>query len=139
MSAHIWVSPPSKGSEYIFYRHPPDQRTLSRDLLLDWYINMLEKGKEEGIICSYNNMYHEVMRESSFCLTDIPYFEGDFWPHIIEQKINSVNAIVKKGKKCLGMEAQILSIIKKLQDAFIVIHLQSVEAAAKIDVSFYHF
>lgn len=139
MSAHIWVSPPSKGSEYIFHRHPPDQRTLSHDILLDWYINMLEKGKEEGIICSYNNMYHEVKRESSFCLTDIPYFEGDFWPHIIEQKINSRNAIVKKRKKTLDIESQILSIIKKVQDSFIVVHLQSPEAAAKIGVSFHNF
>lgn len=135
VSAHIWVSPPAEGSEYVFYAHPPDQRTLTHDLLLKWYISMLEKGKKEGIIHDFNNLYQEILKKERFCFTsDIPYFEGDFWPHVIEKQITRTS----EKKKPIDSNKQILSVMKKLQDSFIVVHLVSAQAVDQLDVSVYN-
>lgn len=69
MTAHIWVCPPSAGTEYIFYSHPKDQVILSFDLLLNWYMNMFEKGKEEGTICKCNNIYDEFIMNKKTLLS----------------------------------------------------------------------
>lgn len=137
--AHIWVSPPSDGCEYIFYSHPPGQKTLSHDLLLGWYTDMLKCGLNEGIIESFSNLYKSIQKSSFSITKNIPYFDGDFWPHIIEQNIEKEKAIVKKGKKSQDLNAKILSIVEKMQQSFIIINLQSKQGAAEIDVSFSKF
>lgn len=67
-NAYIWVSPPGKGSEYIFYAHPAGQQTMTHDILLNWYKNMLIKGKKDGTIESFNTLHEEVIKKNNFVL-----------------------------------------------------------------------
>lgn len=130
-NAYIWVSPPGKGSEYIFNGHPPGQQTMTHDILLNWYKNMIIKGKKDGTIESFNTLYEETIKKGQFCITDIPCFDGDFWPHVIEKKLNS--QLKKKG---LDTNAQVLSIMKNVRDSFLVIHLHSGSAQLGVCISY---
>jgi hypothetical protein len=48
---HIWVEPPKAGDEYIFFARPDQhKRPMKRDKLRSWYVAMLDKAKEKGII-----------------------------------------------------------------------------------------
>ena len=40
---HIWACPPQRGDNFIFWCHPPHQRTPSRDRLTIWYNQMLRR------------------------------------------------------------------------------------------------
>ncbi|CAM9160177.1 unnamed protein product, partial [Ectocarpus fasciculatus] len=40
---HIWACPPQRGDNFIFWCHPPHQRTPSRDRLTSWYNIMLRR------------------------------------------------------------------------------------------------
>lgn len=40
---HIWACPPQRGDNFIFWCHPPHQRTPSRDRLTSWYNHMLRR------------------------------------------------------------------------------------------------
>lgn len=135
MTAHVWVCPPSGGSEYIFYSHPKNQVTLPFDLLLNWYMDVFDKGKAEGIIYKYNNIHDEFIlneKKTTLCLTKLPYFDGDFWPHIIDEKINipSTNASEHERK----VMSQIVSTMKSLKDSFVVIHLHPALSAKDFEV-----
>ena len=52
-TAHIWACPPSEGDDYIFHCHPSEQKIPKPKRLVDWYRNMLERGKSQGVIHSY--------------------------------------------------------------------------------------
>eukprot|EP00602_Paraphysomonas_sp_CaronLab_P005647 CAMPEP_0185028304 /NCGR_PEP_ID=MMETSP1103-20130426/13948_1 /TAXON_ID=36769 /ORGANISM="Paraphysomonas bandaiensis, Strain Caron Lab Isolate" /LENGTH=1753 /DNA_ID=CAMNT_0027562681 /DNA_START=94 /DNA_END=5355 /DNA_ORIENTATION=- len=78
-TAHIWACPPMKGDDYIFNCHPPDQKTPKDDRLRLWYVRMLERCKERGIIHEIVDMYTEYMQNPNNDATVLPYFEGDYW------------------------------------------------------------
>lgn len=78
-TAHIWACPPCKGDDYIFFCHPEDQKTPKDDRLRSWYITLLEKAKSEGVVTRITNLWNENFKED-FDITQIPYFEGDYWP-----------------------------------------------------------
>lgn len=50
-NAHIWACPPEKGGDYIFNFHPHDQKIPCNDRLQKWYLKMLQKGHDQGIVC----------------------------------------------------------------------------------------
>jgi hypothetical protein len=56
-NAHIWACPPQRSLSYIFWCHPPDQRTPSREHLRDWYAKLLERGKLLGITAQPDGLY----------------------------------------------------------------------------------
>ena len=45
---HIWSCPPQRGDNFIFWCHPPHQRTPSRDRLNAWYNAMLLRSSKLG-------------------------------------------------------------------------------------------
>jgi hypothetical protein len=49
-TAHIWACPPHRGDNFIFWCHPPYQKTPSRDRLNQWYDKMLERAFLLGVI-----------------------------------------------------------------------------------------
>ena len=52
-TAHIWACPPSEGDDYIFHCHPSEQKIPKPKRLVEWYRNMLERGKDQGVVHSY--------------------------------------------------------------------------------------
>jgi hypothetical protein len=61
-NAHIWACPPQRSLSYIFWCHPPDQRTPSREHLRDWYAKLLERGKLLGITGQPEGLYETFFR-----------------------------------------------------------------------------
>ena len=47
---HIWSCPPQRGDNFIFWCHPPHQRTPSRDRLNAWYNSILLRSSKLGIL-----------------------------------------------------------------------------------------
>jgi len=88
-TAHIWACPPCKGDDYIFFCHPEDQKTPKDDRLRSWYITLLEKAKEEGIVTRITNLWDEHF-QTDFDVTHIPYFEGDYWPGEAENVVKAL-------------------------------------------------
>lgn len=112
-TAHIWACPPCKGDDYIFFCHPEDQKTPKDDRLRSWYVSLLQKAKEEGIVTHITNLWDEHFK--SVCdATIVPYFEGDYWPGEAENVI-----------KLLDEEAN------ERSDAKVRKHANSVKSKAK--------
>lgn len=98
-TAHIWSCPPAKGDEYIFHCHPTHQLTPNDDLLCAWYIEMLTKAKEEGIVLKTRTLYDEYFKNYAanpktgrmYDPTSLPYFDGDYIPGEIEKIIKDLD------------------------------------------------
>lgn len=88
-TAHIWACPPCKGDDYIFFCHPEDQKTPKDDRLRSWYITLLEKAKEEGIVTHITNLWDEHF-QADYDVNHIPYFEGDYWPGEAENVVKAL-------------------------------------------------
>ena len=41
---------------------------------------MLERGQEHNVISGYQDIFQYCTEAEITTVTDIPYFEGDFWP-----------------------------------------------------------
>uniref|UniRef100_A0A182KA15 histone acetyltransferase n=1 Tax=Anopheles christyi TaxID=43041 RepID=A0A182KA15_9DIPT len=79
--AHIWACPPSEGDDYIFHCHPPEQRIPKPKRLQEWYKKMLDKGMVERTIQDYKDILKQAMEDKLQSASELPYFEGDFWPN----------------------------------------------------------
>lgn len=96
-TAHIWACPPMKGDDYIFNCHPQDQKTPKDDRLRLWYVKMLQKCKERGIVHEVVDFHTEYLLDSSNDATCMPYFEGDYW-------VGEAENIIKKTKDSDGSD-----------------------------------
>ncbi|KAK6015662.1 KIX domain protein, partial [Ostertagia ostertagi] len=85
--AHIWACPPSEGDDYIFHCHPPEQKIPKPKRLQDWYKKMLEKGVTEKTVVEFKDIYKQARDDNLTTPMSLPYFEGDFWPNVIEDCI----------------------------------------------------
>jgi E1A/CREB-binding protein len=97
--AHIWACPPSEGDDYVFHCHPPEQKIPKPKRLQEWYRKMLDKGITDGIITEYKDILKHSMEDSVSCATELPYFEGDFWPNVMEECIKEVEQLELKEKE----------------------------------------
>uniref|UniRef100_A0A0N5B8J3 histone acetyltransferase n=1 Tax=Strongyloides papillosus TaxID=174720 RepID=A0A0N5B8J3_STREA len=88
--AHIWACPPSEGDDYIFHCHPPEQKIPKPKRLQDWYKKMLDKGLKDKIVSEYKDIYKQAKDDNLNTPMALPYFEGDFWPNVIEDCIKEV-------------------------------------------------
>ena len=61
---HIWACPPSEGDDYIFHRHPPEQKIPRTKDLSKWYKGMLDKAKSEGVILDYKDIFQDAEENS---------------------------------------------------------------------------
>lgn len=87
--AHIWACPPSEGDDYIFHCHPVEQKIPKPKRLQDWYKTMLNHGNEEGTVYSYKDIFNQAKDDALDTPMKLPYFEGDYWPRIIDECIVS--------------------------------------------------
>ena len=91
--AHIWACPPGEGDDYIFHCHPIEQKTPKPKRLQDWYKQMLDLAQDEGSIENYRDVQRacEDANPNGFTsATQLPYFEGDYWPKVLEDLITQV-------------------------------------------------
>ena len=88
--AHLWACPPQEGDDYIFHCHPPEQKIPKPKRLQDWYRKMLDKGACENIVLDYKNIHQQVIEDGITTPILLPYFEGDYWPNVIEDCIREV-------------------------------------------------
>jgi len=111
-TAHIWSCPPSKGDDYIFHIHPTSQLTPSDDMLCQWYEDMLENGKENGVVVEARTLFEEYFNNDCLNALDgrsrdpccLPYFEGDYLTGEIENILTHLETeeeVKKKGRKSL--------------------------------------
>lgn len=86
----IWVCPSRKGDDYIFYRHPTEQKMPTLKRLLDWYINLLDKGIVAGIVEKHQNIYQYSLSENWTSILSMPYLSGDYWPGEFERLLTTM-------------------------------------------------
>ncbi|KAM7538202.1 hypothetical protein Aperf_G00000064900 [Anoplocephala perfoliata] len=89
--AHIWACPPAEGDDYIFHMHPPEQRIPKAKRLQDWYKKMLQKAMIEGIVADFKDILKDAIDHHLVSPTEIPYFEGDFWPNTLEEILQDLD------------------------------------------------
>lgn len=97
--AHIWACPPSEGDDYIFHCHPPDQKIPKPKRLQEWYKKMLDKGMIERTIQDYKDILKQAMEDNLTSAAEMPYFEGDFWPNVLEESIKELDQEEEEKRK----------------------------------------
>lgn len=103
--AHIWACPPSEGDDYIFHCHPIDQKIPKPKRLQDWYKKMLDKGMIERTIQDYKDILKQATEDKLHSVAELPYFEGDFWPNVLEESIKELDQEEEEKRKLEAAEA----------------------------------
>ncbi|KAM4598373.1 CREB binding protein b [Polymixia lowei] len=96
---HIWACPPSEGDDYIFHCHPPDQKIPKPKRLQEWYRKMLDKAFAERILHDYKDIFKQATEDRLTSAYELPYFEGDFWPNVLEESIKELEQEEEERKK----------------------------------------
>ncbi|XP_030279667.1 CREB-binding protein isoform X6 [Sparus aurata] len=96
---HIWACPPSEGDDYIFHCHPPDQKIPKPKRLQEWYRKMLDKAFAERILHDYKDIFKQATEDRLTSANELPYFEGDFWPNVLEESIKELEQEEEERKK----------------------------------------
>lgn len=97
--AHIWACPPSEGDDYIFHCHPIDQKIPKPKRLQEWYKKILDKGMIERTIQDYKDILKQAMEDKLSSAAELPYFEGDFWPNVLEESIKELDQEEEEKRK----------------------------------------
>ncbi|XP_035231399.1 CREB-binding protein-like isoform X1 [Stegodyphus dumicola] len=96
--AHIWASPPSEGDDYIFNCHPPEQKIPKPGRLHEWYKILIDKGIKNGIIVDYKDIFMQALEDNLKSVSELPYFDGDYWPDVLEHSIKELANEERKAK-----------------------------------------
>lgn len=97
--AHIWACPPSEGDDYIFHCHPTEQKIPKPKRLQDWYKKMLDKGIIERVVLDYKDIHKQAFEDHIKSPAELPYFEGDFWPNVMEESIKELDQEEEEKRK----------------------------------------
>ena len=103
--AHIWACPPSEGDDYIFHCHPPEQKIPKPKRLQDWYKKMLDKATIERVVIDYKDILKDAIESNMQNACEMPYFEGDFWPNVLEESIKELDQEEEEKRKREEAEA----------------------------------
>ncbi len=96
---HIWACPPPLDENYIFFRHPSDQKNPGYARLQAWYKKILRNGKREGIIVEYKSLLQQCKEDKVTSADQLPYFDDDHWPLFIEENIKKIQTEVKEASE----------------------------------------
>ncbi|XP_043091433.1 histone acetyltransferase p300 isoform X8 [Puntigrus tetrazona] len=99
VTGHIWACPPSEGDDYIFHCHPSDQKIPKPKRLQEWYKKMLDKAVAERIIHDYKDIFKQATEDRLTSAKELPYFEGDFWPNVLEESIKELEQEEEERKR----------------------------------------
>lgn len=39
------------------------------------------------MVVDYKDIHKDALEKNMHCATDVPYFEGDYWPNVLEESI----------------------------------------------------
>ncbi|KAG9483906.1 hypothetical protein GDO78_009691 [Eleutherodactylus coqui] len=98
-TGHIWACPPSEGDDYIFHCHPMDQKIPKPKRLQEWYKKMLDKSVSERIVHDYKDIFKQATEDRLTSAKELPYFEGDFWPNVLEESIKELEQEEEERKR----------------------------------------
>ncbi|KAJ8263930.1 hypothetical protein GJAV_G00143190, partial [Gymnothorax javanicus] len=98
-TGHIWACPPSEGDDYIFHCHPADQKIPKPKRLQEWYKKMLDKAVSERIAHDYKDIFKQATEDRLTSAKELPYFEGDFWPNVLEESIKELEQEEEERKR----------------------------------------
>ncbi|TRY57738.1 hypothetical protein DNTS_012296 [Danionella cerebrum] len=99
VTGHIWACPPSEGDDYIFHCHPSDQKIPKPKRLQEWYKKMLDKAVAERIVHDYKDIFKQATEDRLTSAKELPYFEGDFWPNVLEESIKELEQEEEERKR----------------------------------------
>ena len=54
---------------------------------------MLDKGIIERIVLDYKDIYKQAVEDNLQSPAELPYFEGDFWPNVLEDNIRELEQV----------------------------------------------
>lgn len=66
---------------------------------------MLDKGIIERIILDYKDILKQAMEDNINSAAELPYFEGDFWPNVLEESIKELDQEEEEKRKQEAAEA----------------------------------
>lgn len=95
---HIWACPPAIGDDYMFNCHSAEQKMPNSNRLQKWYQKLLDKGVQEKIIVEFKDIITQLAVDNIVSITELPYFDGDYWPKTYEEKIEALEQEVKLKK-----------------------------------------
>uniref|UniRef100_A0A3B4HD66 histone acetyltransferase n=1 Tax=Pundamilia nyererei TaxID=303518 RepID=A0A3B4HD66_9CICH len=98
-TGHIWACPPSEGDDYIFHCHPLDQKIPKPKRLQEWYKKMLDKAVSERVVHDYKDIFKQATEDRLTSAKELPYFEGDFWPNVLEESIKELEQEEEERKR----------------------------------------
>ncbi|XP_065885068.1 CREB-binding protein-like isoform X2 [Dysidea avara] len=90
-TVHIWACPPDEDDDYIYHCHPPEQKYPKPRRLQEWCRKIIERAKAEKVVYDWKDMHQQSIDDELTSVTELPYFEGDFWPNVIEEKIKELD------------------------------------------------
>ena len=61
---------------------------------------MLERAAQQNVIHQFQDIFQYCTEEEITMVTEIPYFEGDFWPNVIEETIKELDEEEEERKAC---------------------------------------
>ena len=71
-----------------------DQKIPKPKRLQEWYKKMLDKGIIERIVLDYKDIYKQALEDNLQTAAELPYFEGDFWPNVMEENIREQEQVI---------------------------------------------
>ncbi|KAG5853974.1 hypothetical protein ANANG_G00032550 [Anguilla anguilla] len=88
-----------EGDDYIFHCHPADQKIPKPKRLQEWYKKMLDKAVSERIVHDYKDIFKQATEDRLTSAKELPYFEGDFWPNVLEESIKELEQEEEERKR----------------------------------------
>lgn len=95
---YLWSCPPLKGEQYILNCHPQTQKTPNPDRLRQWYLRLLKKATQEGIVVNKTTLYDRFFVPSGAPVSAarLPYFDGDYWPTMVDPILKEIDDQAKE-------------------------------------------
>ncbi|VDO05620.1 unnamed protein product [Rodentolepis nana] len=97
LKAYLFACPPVNNSNYLFNKRPVHQLIPSQRRLQQWYVLMLLKAKQERIIEDFTDFQSAFKGGKFRYLHEIPYFDGDYWPGVLENILEKSMGTNNKG------------------------------------------
>ena len=93
---------------------------------------MLDKGIIERIVLDYKDIYKQALEDNIQSPAELPYFEGDFWPNVMEENIRELEQEEEARTSSSDLNSKVFATMEKLKESFFTIRLHSAHSAASL-------